>query len=140
MAQARVGPGNKLLIGGAISPYAPAVVALMGNISISRTAPTIDTTSQDTVGGYKEFVPGLKDSAKVSGPLWFDANDTQHILLNTLFESGEFRYFEVQFAKSSPGKYFRFIGAITGFSLDMPVDGVISANFEVTVNGALTLV
>lgn len=140
MATPRSGPGNLLKLGAAASPYAPTTVAQVGDIDgPNRSANTHDVTSQDTVGGYRQIIPALKDGGTVSFPLWFDANDTQHVSLDTIFENSERRYWEVWFADASPGKYYKFMGYITEFGTKLPVDGVIEASITITVDGAVVL-
>ena len=141
MATPRSGPGNILKLGNAASPYTPVNIALVGDID----GPTIslnthDVTSQDTVNGFRQMIPALQDGGTVSFPLFFDANDTQHILLTTIRNNKELRYYELWFAQASPGKYLKFVAYITEFSYSFPIDGVITAQVTLTSTGNIDLV
>ncbi len=141
MAQPRSGPGNLLKLGAASSPYAPQTVGLVGDIDgPNRSANTHDVTSQDTTGGYRQIKPALKEGGTVSFPVWFDANDTQHVSLNTIYENDEQRYYEIHFAESSPGKLLKFMAYITEFGFGFPIDGVIEGSITLTINGKVDLV
>ena len=141
MATPRSGPGNLIKLGNAASPYTPITLALVGEIDgPTMSFNTHDTSSQDTVGAYKQYVLGLQDGGNITFTLFFDPNDAQHASLVPIKNNRELRYWELHKAQSSPGKYYKLMGYISGWDESHPVDGPNTVQVTLLATGDITLV
>jgi len=98
----------------------------------NKSRDTIDVTSLDTTGGYREFIGGFRDGGTVTLPMNF-TRDT-YDLMNTDFESDVLKNYEIVLSDSE-NTSFEFEGFITELGLAVPVDDKISADVTIKISG-----
>ena len=125
--------GTKLQIG-KDSPVTVAGLTSIGGLELS--ADTIDVTTLDNDGGYREFIAGFKDAGEVSLEGYLELNEGQEALYD-LFESGETEDFTIQFPDNF-GEW-EFKGVVTGFSTSADLEDPLSFSCTIKVSGKPTL-
>src|SRR5690606_12604100 len=124
--------GTKLLI-------ETTPVAKLTSISgIDASAETIDVTSLDSQGGYREFLAGFKDAGEVSISGWFVPGDPGQAALYTAFQSGETQSCKIQFP-ASLGAAWEFDGVVTAFTTSAETEDAITFESTIKVSGEPTL-
>lgn len=129
--------GTKLKIGTDVSAVAVAGLTSIGGLELS--ADTIDVTTLDSDGGYREFIAGFKDAGEVSleGYLELEAGKGQKDLYD-LYESGEVEDFTIEFPNSIGS--WQFKGVVTGFSTGASLEDPLSFSATIKVSGQPTLI
>lgn len=109
----------------------------IGGIEI--TADTIDVTSLDSEGGYKDFIGAFKDAGEVSLEGNFRPEDVGQLDLQTSLEVGQPEAYTIEFP-TTPKATWAFDGVVTGFKAgDAEVDGTIAFSATIKVSGKPTL-
>ncbi|MEH7391772.1 phage tail tube protein [Bacillus sp. JJ1474] len=109
----------------------------IGGLDLS--ADTIDVTTLDSEGGYKEFIGGFKDAGEVSLSGFFDlSTDSGQKDLYDAFESGNTSDFSIEFPQGINAKW-TFKGVVTGFKTDTGTDDPVSFEATIKVSGKPTL-
>lgn len=116
------------------TPVTVAGLTSIGGLELS--ADTIDVTTLDNDGGYREFIAGFKDAGEVSLEGYLELNEGQQALYD-LFESGETEDFTIQFPDNF-GKW-EFKGVVTGFSTSADLEDPLSFSATIKVSGAPVL-
>lgn len=127
--------GTKLQIG-KNSPVTVAGLTSIGGLELS--ADTIDVTTLNNDGGYREYIAGFKDAGEVSleGYLELEPDKGQKDLYD-LFESGETEDFTILFPNNMGS--WEFEGVVTGFSTSADLEDPLSFSATIKVSGAPTL-
>lgn len=109
----------------------------IGGIELS--ADTLDTTTLESDGGYREFIGGFKDAGEVSlsGYLEIDASNGQKKMYDA-FETGDVQEFAIEFPENIGAKW-AFKGVVTGFSTGASLEDLISFGATIKVSGKPTL-
>ncbi len=109
----------------------------IGGIELS--ADTLDTTTLESDGGYREFIGGFKDAGEVSlsGYLEIDSSNGQKKMYDA-FETGDVQDFAIEFPESIGAKW-AFKGVVTGFSTGASLEDLISFGATIKVSGKPTL-
>ena len=109
----------------------------IGGIELS--ADTLDTTTLESDGGYREFIGGFKDAGEVSlsGYLEIDTSNGQKKMYDA-FETGDVQEFAIEFPESIGAKW-AFKGVVTGFSTGASLEDLISFGATIKVSGKPTL-
>ena len=128
--------GTKLQIG-TDSPVTVAGLTSIGGLELS--ADTIDVTTLDSDGAYREFIAGFKDAGEVSleGFLELDDGKGQKDLYD-LFESGETEDFSIVFPNDMGS--WQFKGVVTGFSTSADLEDPLSFSCTIKVSGKPMLI
>jgi TP901-1 family phage major tail protein len=110
------------------------VLAGQRNATLNRSAESIDATSKDTVGFWKESLQGFKEwSIDCDGA--FVESDQAYGILETAFLNSE----NVQaYIELPSGTKYEGECTITDFSLDMPYDDLVTYSISLQGSGALT--
>lgn len=109
----------------------------IGGLELSSD--TIDVTTLDSDGGYREFINGFKDGGEVPIEGYFyGAGDAGQQALYTLFESGASEEFEIKFPAET-GASWEFNGIVTGFSTSADLEDPLSFSATIKVSGKPTL-
>ena len=129
--------GTVLKIGETASAVKVGGLTEIGGIELS--ADTLDTTTLDSDGGYRQFIGGFKDAGEVSlsGYLEIDSSNGQ-IKMYDAFESGAEQTFAIEFPESIGAKWV-FKGVVTGFSTGASLEDLISFGSTIKVSGKPTL-
>ncbi len=127
--------GTKLQIG-TDNPVTVAGLTSIGGLDLS--ADTIDVTTLDSDGAYREFIAGFKDAGEVSleGYLELETGKGQKELYD-LFESGAEEQFTILFPNNMGSWQFR--GVVTGFSTGADLEDPLSFSATIKVSGKPTL-
>lgn len=138
MASAAVAAiGTLFKIGDGGSPETFTTIAEVKDIDgPGRTADTIEVTSMDSTGGYKEYIPSLKDGGEVSFDMNFTTSAAQAALV-TDFENRTKRNFKIVTTHATP-KNISFSGYITDLSYSFEVAGVAMRSVTIKITGPVT--
>ncbi len=102
------------------------------------SADSVETSSNDSADGYREFIQGFRDGGEVSLEFRFDYGDTNgQIGLMTDFNAGTVQAFVIT-AKDSAWT-FTFNAFVTAFEMDMPMDDVVGGSATLKLSGKPTL-
>ena len=105
----------------------------IGGISLS--ADTIDVTTLDSDGGYREFIGGFKDAGEVSLSGFFDNTTGKgQSEMYAAFESGEVEDFVITFPAKMKTKW-TFKGVVTGFETSASLEDPVSFSGTIKVSG-----
>lgn len=109
------------------------VLAGQRNATLSRSAETIDATSKDTAGFWKESLAGFKQwNIDCDGA--FVTDDVAYEILETAFVNSE----NVNVYLELPsGTKYRGNCTITDFSLEAPYDDLVTYSISLQGSGAL---
>lgn len=128
--------GTKLQIG-SDTPVTVAGLTSIGGLELS--ADTIDVTTLDSEGGYREFIGGFKDGGEVSIEGYFDPTTGKgQKELYDLFESGETEAFTIVFP-TGVGASWEFNGVVTGISTSADLEDPLAFSATIKVSGKPTL-
>lgn len=129
--------GTILKIGKTESAVKVGGLTEIGGIELS--ADTLDTTTLDSEGGYREFIGGFKDAGEVSLSGYLDIDETNgQKKMYDAFESGEIQDFAIEFPEAVKAKW-TFKGVVTGFSTSASLEDLISFESTIKVSGKPTL-
>jgi len=108
------------------------------NFNLSGTTWAVEeTTSHDNATPVKTVSPTIKDEGKVTLVLDpYVIGNTYHAALRALSVSGAANNFRITYPGDQMGSN-DLSGFVTNFAFDTPVNGLLKAKVEVTVNGAL---
>lgn len=105
----------------------------------SQSGDSIDATTHDSVGSFREFVAGLRDAGDVPLSIVHDPEDTaSQAKLLEFFNSGEMRTWRVVFPTAN-NAHWQFSGFVNEFGGETPLDDKIMANCTIKVSGRPTL-
>lgn len=93
---------------------------------------TIETTSHDSPGGFREFVGGLIDGGDVSFEVRYDPE--LHNILQDDFEDPQPRNYRIVLP-DPPGGTWNFSGFITNMGMAFPMEDAMSCSFTFKVSG-----
>jgi predicted secreted protein len=101
----------------------------------NKSRDTHDTTTLDTVDGYRSFIGGFRDPGEVTLSMNFtrDTYDT----MNTDYEDDDNQNYEIVLPDDDTSS-FEFEGLVTNLGLAVPVDGLITSNVTIKVSGSIT--
>ena len=116
------------------TPVTVAGLTSIGGLELS--ADTIDVTTLDSDGGYREFIAGFKDAGEVSLEGYLKLDEGQQALYD-LFESGETEDFTILFPNNMGS--WQFKGVVTGFSTSADLEDPLSFSATIQVSGKPTL-
>jgi len=132
--QAQRSLGTKLKIGATTAKVVAGLTSIGG---LELSADTIDVTTLDSDGGYREFIAGFKDGGDVSLEGYF-YGDTGQMELYNLFESGNTESFKIEFPEAF-GVSWAFKGVVTGFGTSAALEDPVGFSCTIKVSGKPTL-
>lgn len=110
-----------------------AEVSSVGTLELSANIIEYNKYGSD----YKQKLVGQKDSGTLSLTVNWITGDNSHAALKTKFDSGAEQIFAIKWVSGSENAKATFTGYISGFSIDTPVEDVVSANIEIAIDGAV---
>ena len=105
----------------------------IGGVEISSD--TIDVTTLDSDGGYREYLGGFKDAGDVSLEGYLDDSDAGQEAVYAALESGKVQKCEINFTN---GSKWTFDGIVTGFSTSASLEDSVSFSATIKVSGKPT--
>lgn len=132
--KARAGVGATLEVdAGSGYTYIANITALGGpELDVEE----IEATSLDSVGGYKEYIPGMKDGGTISVTLNF-TNDAAQRALRTMNGSIDLAAFRLTLP-SSPTAGYTFQGGVTSWTHIVEPNSPMTADVDIKISGAIT--
>jgi len=101
---------------------------------------TIDTTTHDTVGGYRTIVGSFKNGGTVSASFMFDPADTVQLALHTDYSNVAVNTYQIATIAGSPAYKYEFDALITGWEPgELGIDGKMEVSVTLTVSGAVEI-
>lgn len=97
---------------------------------------TIDVTSLDSVGGYAEFIAGMKDGGSYKLDMIFRRD--MYDLMKADFESDELNDYEV-LLPDLDGTSINFQGLVVDLGMDVPKDKEISSSVTIKISGEVII-
>ena len=134
MADAFVGKGTIFNRWSGTTWVALAQIKSIGGPSSSRE--TVDTTTMDSVGGYREFIGSLRDAGEIS--LSMNFTQAAYLLMKTDFESDTLQDYQIVLPDTN-STTLEFSGLVTDLPLDIPLDDVVSCDVSIKVSGETEL-
>ena len=104
---------------------------------IAPEAEEVDITTLESIGGYREYMQGFRDSGEMEITGFHDADDAGQTALRTAFASGASGSFEVKFPDDTAVTFSGFIKSHTIGSAE--VDGAIGFGAVIRISGAVTV-
>lgn len=97
---------------------------------------TIEVTSLGTLTGYKEFIPGFRDSGEVSLEMNFYVHN--YTKLKADFESQALGQYQIVLGDTG-ATTFEFYGLVTAMSMSVPTADKVSSTVTIKVSGSVTV-
>lgn len=114
------------------------VGALKSINGIEVSADTIDVTDLNNTDGYREKLPGFKDSGEVSASGFLDGEDVGQAECETLLDSGEVVPCKIVFP-AKIGKTWSFNAGVTKFATSAELEDAVGFEIALAVSGKPTL-
>ncbi len=86
---------------------------------------------------YKHKLVGQKDAGTLSLTLNWEPGDASHTALKAKYDNGGEQTFAVRWVSGSENATAQFTGYISSYSIDTPVEDVVTANVEIAIDGAV---
>jgi len=102
----------------------------------TKTRETIDVTALDSTGGYREFVPDLRDGGTVS--LSMNFTNATYVIMNDDFEDNTKQNYCV-WIPDAGYTTLEFEGLVTEIPFSASVGDKVSANATIKISGQVTL-
>ena len=121
-------------VGGTLS--SSTLVAEVSSVgTVELTANIIEYNSYGN--SYKQKLVGQKDSGTLSLTLNWVCGDTSHLALKAKYDSGAAQTFAIKWISAAENAVAQFTGYVSSFSIDTPVEDVVTANVEIAIDGAV---
>lgn len=104
-------------------------------LTINRSSDSLEVTSKDTMGGWKSYIPGMKEWGIDNDGLYV-LNDQSHSVLSQAFENGDPVCVKVVNSKTKQGM-FGGLACITDYPIEAPYDDSMTYSITLTGMGAL---
>jgi predicted secreted protein len=118
---------------------APVFTALAEVNSItgpSMSRETIDVTSLDSTGGYREFIPGFRDAGDVQ--LNMNYSKAGYDLMKADFESNVLGQYQIVLPDADTTT-LAFSALVTELPLEIPTDDKVTMNVTLKITGQVTV-
>jgi predicted secreted protein len=134
MSLAVFAKGTQLKVGDGATPteaftLIPEVRSITGP---SMSAETIDVTSHDTPGGFRDKIQGLKDWGNLSFELLWAPSNAKHQQLFDDYMAGTVRHYTLTYP-TVPPKTMTFSGWVGNNPSISPFDGALSKTVELNI-------
>ncbi|MFA5420140.1 MAG: phage tail tube protein [Bacteroidales bacterium] len=99
------------------------------------TRDTIDVTSLDSTGGYREFITSFRDAGEISLSMNFTHDG--YTVMKTDFEASAARYYKIVLPNTEQ-TVFKFAGFVTSCPIAIPMDDKVTADVTIKISGQVT--
>jgi len=106
----------------------------------SPTRDTIDTTTHDSTGDYREFISSLIDAGEATVLIHYNPGSVDDTLINTAMAAGDLRAFAMDLNKPGTTAQHRVSGSalVTSYApADVVIDDKMTASLTLKVSGPL---
>ena len=102
----------------------------------NKSRGTIDVTSLDSTGGYREFIASFRDAGEVT----LDMNFTRdgYVDINTDFEGSALVNYQIILPDTN-NTQLDFAGLVTNLGMAVPLDDKVTQKVTIKVSGQVTL-
>lgn len=100
------------------------------------TRDTIDVTSLDSTGGYREYITGFRDAGTISLAMNF-TRSTYELMKND-FEDNSLQNYEIVLPDTE-NTTLEFEGLVTELPLNIPTDDKITADVTIKISGQVVI-
>ena len=97
---------------------------------------TIDVTSLDSSGGYREFIAGFRDGGEVTLEMNFSL--ATYDLMKDDFEQSDTWNYRI-ILPDTGATQFDFAGLVTSLGIAVPMDDKVTSSVTIKVSGQVTL-
>lgn len=128
--------------------YAPAYnspdinTTVIGSLTsvgeISPDSEELDATCLDSLGGYREFLQGFKDSGELTLTGYLDPDKRGQAQMVTLYMTGALGYFWVTFPDQATVAFNAYVKSFTVGSAE--VDGIVGFGTTLRVSGLVQVI
>ena len=102
----------------------------------NMTRDTIDVTSLDSTGGYREFIGGFRDGGEVTLNMNFTRNGYDDFLVD--FQASTTQSYSIELPDTGTTT-FSFTGIVTSLGTGVPMDDKVTADVTIKISGQVTL-
>ena len=102
----------------------------------NKSRNTIDVTSLDSTGGYKEFIPGFRDGGEIALDMNFTLDGYDD--MNADFESETIQTYSIVLGDTG-NTTFSFSGYVTSLGLAVPLEDKVTSKVTIKISGQVTL-
>jgi len=102
----------------------------------NKTRATIDVTSLDSAGGYREFIASFRDPGEVSLNMNFTLDSYDD--MNADFESDSANDYQIILPDAGETT-FDFAGFVSALGMATPLDDKVSADVTIKITGQVTI-
>jgi predicted secreted protein len=102
----------------------------------NKTKSTIDVTSLDSTGGYREFISSFRDAGQVVLNMNFTRDGYDE--MNDDFESENSRNYQIVLSDTG-NTTFDFAAYVTDLGMAIPFEDKVTANVTLKVTGLVTM-
>ena len=103
----------------------------------SMSRDTIDVTTLDSTGGYREFIPGFRDPGTVQ--LTMNFSSTTYEIMKNDFDAEDLGGYEILFPASGDNYSFEFAGMVTELPVEITADDKVTSTVTIKISGAVTV-
>lgn len=103
-------------------------------ITNTKTRETIDVTTLNSTGGYKEFIGSFRDGGEFQLKMLFKRST--YDLMNDDYEDEDLQNYELVLPDSE-STTFEFTGLVTNVGMDIQVGSAISSDCTIKVSGQI---
>ena len=122
---------------GTVFKRATVAVAEVNSISgPNMTRDTIDVTSLDSTGGYREFIGGFRDGGEVTLNVNFTRDGYDDFLVD--FQASTTQSYSIELPDTGTTT-FSFAGIVTALGTGVPMDDKVTADVTIKISGQVTL-
>lgn len=112
-----------------------AAIAEVNSISgPTMSRDTIDVTSLDSTGGYREFIAGFRDPGTVQ--LTMNFTNPTYDIMKTDFDSDTAQTYEIVLPDNTS---LEFIGLVTELPIEIPTDDKVTSTITIKISGQVIL-
>lgn len=137
MSDAIAGVGTSFKRGDGASSESFTAIAEVNSITgPNKSRETIDVTSLDSVGGYKEFIGSFRDAGEVTLNMNFTFDGYND--MNDDFELDTLTNYQIVLPDTG-NSTFEFAALVSALGLAVPMDDKVTADVTLKISGQVTL-
>lgn len=131
-----VGTIFRRAVGNSSDPVYAAVAEVNGITGPNMSRDTIDVTSLDSTGGYREFIASFRDGGEVTLDMNFVLDGYDDFKAD--FESSTLHDYQIEFQDTGQTT-FEFSGLVTSLSSSVPLDDKVTSSVTIKISGQITI-
>ena len=134
---ANSGEGTKFKRGDGASNESFTAIAEVNSITgPNKTRDSIDVTSLDSTGGYREFIAGFRDPGEVTLNMNFTRDGYDQ--MNDDFEDDDTHNYQIVLSDTGQTT-FEFAALVTSLGMAIPMDDKVTADVTLKISGQITM-